>query len=296
MHAGSTRKLARLLVPAIAVAALVSIAGPGTASATFAGSNGQLAFVRSGDIWVADPDGSNPTPLTTHPASERSPRWSPDGTRIAFASNRDGDFEIFVIDADGGGQTQITLNVGAQDRIPSWTADGTQIVYDKNFAEIYAVDANGGGGERKLVDGFLPGTSPHGEKVVLSAAGNDGLVTMHLDGSARRQVTDRLGDLSANWSPHANDLVFTRSSATGRDVHAVHANGTGLAQLTNTPDRFEFAPVWSPDGTAIAFVGCTGAACEIFVTDAEGGGEEQITSLGVSGGEGAVDWQALSTG
>ena len=294
MCAGPTRRVMRLLASAV-VAAVVSIAGHhGTARAAFPGSQGQLAFVRAGDIWVADADGSNPTQLTTHPAADRSPRWSPDGRRIAFASNRDGDFEIFLMDADGGDQAQLTFNEGAQDRFPAWTADGTRIVYDKNFAEIYAVDADAARGERKVVAGFLPGTSPRGEKFVFAPASNDGLVTMHLDGSARRQITNRLGDFSANWSPHANDLVFTRSSETGRDVYVVHANGTGLAQLTNTSDRFEFAPVWSPDGGAVAFVGCTGSTCELFVANADGSGEGQITTFGVSGGEGAVDWQPLS--
>jgi Tol biopolymer transport system component len=284
----------RLFLAAAAIGAVVAFVagmaygddGPGHRG------NGKLAFVRAGDIWIADADGSNPIKLTTHPASDRSPRWSPDGTEIAFSSNRDGDFEIFVIEAGGSGQRQVTFNTGAQDRLPSWSADGAQIVYDKNFTEIYATNADGGGAERKLADGFVPGTSPRGGKVVFS---DGGLATVHLDGSGRRQVTDG-PDLGADWSPRENELVFTRATETDRDVFVVHSNGTGLARVTDTPDRFEFAPVWSPDGTRIAFVGCPApgvpGACHLYVTGRDGGGEKQVVPA-VSGGEGAVDWQPI---
>src|SRR5512145_404215 len=137
-----TRMRIRGSVLAALATVLVALAGPtgDNAGAAFKGTNGKLAFVRAGDIWIVDADGSRPTRLTTHPASDRSPRFSPDGARIAFASNRDGDFEIFVMSARGGdAATQLTFNEGDADRIPSWTADGTEIVYDKNFAAIYAV-------------------------------------------------------------------------------------------------------------------------------------------------------------
>ena len=274
----------------IAAAAVAASSGP-SADGAFSGENGKLAFVRAGTIWVAEADGSNAVSLTS--GIDRSPRWSPDGSRIAFSSGRDGDFEIFVMNADGSGQRQITFNAGQQDRIPSWTADGTQIVYDKDFSAVYVVDAEGGA-ERKLADGFVPGTSSHGDEVVF---GRQGLVTMHLVGSARRQVTSNGSDFGANWSPTGNELVFTRSN-TDRDVYRVRANGGGLVRVTNTPDRFEFAPVWSPDGEKIAFVGCApGGAqpCDLVLANADGSGEAVVVP-GVSGGEGAVDWQPLPSG
>ena len=69
--------------------------------------------------------------------------------------------------------------------------------------------------------------------------------------------------------------------------------------MTSTPDRFEFAPVWSPDGEKIAFVGCpvpsSGADCLLYVVSRDGTGETQLSSLEVTGGEGAVDWQPLTS-
>lgn len=282
------------LVPAL-VALLAFGPSGDKASAAFTGTNGKIAFVRAGDIWVVTADGSNPTRMTTHPASDRSPRFSPDGTRIAFASNRDGDFEIFVMSARGGdAATQLTFNEGDADRIPSWTADGTKIVYDKNFAEIYVVPADGTSAERKIADGFVPGTSPRGDKVVFATPTNGGLVTMHLDGSEQRQITTGPA-LSANWSPNGNALVFTGSNEDGRDVYLVHSDGSALQRLTSSPERVEFTPVWSPEGERIAFVGCSPPAqsCHLFVMAPDGSGETQVAALEVTGGEGAVDWQPL---
>jgi TolB protein len=64
-------------------------------------------------------DGSGVTRLTTSPGIDATPDWSPDGTRIVFASTRDGNSEIYVMNADGSGQTRITVN-SAFDGLPSW--------------------------------------------------------------------------------------------------------------------------------------------------------------------------------
>ena len=155
----------------------------GAARAAFPGQEREARLRIGLGIWVANADGSNPIQLTASPGLDRSPRWSPDGTRLAFASGRVGGSKIFVMNADGSGQRQVTFTP-ARDRTSAWTADGTQIVYDKEFSEIYAINADGSGGERKLADGLLPGTSPYGDKVVFTASAV-GLITMNLDGSAR---------------------------------------------------------------------------------------------------------------
>ena len=72
-----------------------------------------------------DADGGNPINLTNDPRSDADPAWSPDGTKIAFASNRDGDGEIYVMDADGGNPTNLTNNSG-DDIAPAWSPDGSQ--------------------------------------------------------------------------------------------------------------------------------------------------------------------------
>ena len=135
--------------------------------------------------------------------------------------------------------------------------------------------------------------------MVFASPSNDGLVTVHLDGSGRRQITTGHADFAANWAPNGNDLVFTRSDEADRDVYVAHSDGSAIQRMTSTPDRFEFAPVWSPDGEKIAFVGCpvpsSGADCLLYVVSRNGIGETQLSSVEVSGGEGAVDWQPLAS-
>lgn len=290
------RRLSRDLPAAIvmALAGVCATGGSGTADAASPGQNGKLAYYFAGEIWVANADGSEARQLTASPGIDRSPSWSPDGTRIAFASDRSGPAEIFVMNADGGDQRRVTSNT-ARDRTNAWTADGRQIVYDKEFSELFVVSADGTGGERKLADGWGPATSPYGDKVAYTGGG---LVTIVLDGSDRRQVTDPAqADFGPDWSPGGTDLVFTRPSGDDRDLYRVHANGVGLVRLTTTPGRSEVGPVWSPDGTRIAFVGCpnplSSADCGIFLVNRDGSGETQIPNLRASFAEGPLDWQPL---
>jgi len=103
--------------------------------------------LRGFDICVMNADGSDQVNLTRESASGHSPAWSPDGTRIAFASNRDGNGEIYVMNADGSGQTRLTDNPAAE-AFPAWSPDGSRIAFvsgrDGNL-EVYVMNADGSG-------------------------------------------------------------------------------------------------------------------------------------------------------
>ncbi|MEE4316097.1 MAG: PDZ domain-containing protein [Erythrobacter sp.] len=89
-------------------------------------SDTALAFVYAGDIWIAAPDGSNPVRLTSHPADERDPVFSPDGTKIAYTANYDGNADVFVIDVTGGEPQRLTWHPG-DDAAVDWTPGGEAV-------------------------------------------------------------------------------------------------------------------------------------------------------------------------
>lgn len=113
-------------------------------------SDNALAFVYAGDIWIAGPDGNNPVRLTSHPADERAPIISPDGTKIAYTANYDGNADVFVIDVRGGEPQRLTWHPG-DDTAVDWAPGGTMVAMVSTrerragrSAQLYHVGLDGG--------------------------------------------------------------------------------------------------------------------------------------------------------
>ncbi len=112
-----------------------------------------IAFVYGADIWTADRDGRNVRRITSTPAVEGNPRFSPDGRRIAFTSNRDGSEDVYVVDRAGGIPTRLTWHP-ASDAVRGWTADGSRILFASTrdaapvaFNRLWTIDPDGGPAE-----------------------------------------------------------------------------------------------------------------------------------------------------
>ena len=170
-----------LALAALAVGLLLVL--PSTAGATaYPGDNGKIAFLsdRTGtavdgdfEVWVMNADGSGAVPVTDNTAEEATPAWSPDGTKIAFASTRGGgSYEIWVMNANGTGATQLTSSIG-ENFSPDWSPDGSEIVFSSNRNagqdDVYKIDANGSN-EEQLTDhaqsDAAPVWSPDGSKIL----------------------------------------------------------------------------------------------------------------------------------
>jgi Tol biopolymer transport system component len=254
-----------------------------TPAATIPAQNGSIAFVRSvsgtAQIWTACPDLSHAKQLTSVPNRDSGGiAWSPDGSRIAFDSNRDDPDpnadpfinDVYVMDRDGAGVRKLTKSIGLSGG-PSYSPDGRLIAFESDRGEagkegIYLMEAADGSGVRRLTTA-LPGKfdqashfSPDGKRLVFTRTTSDSsaeLVVVNLDGSGLRSITP--GDLAAGdakWSPDGPRIVFEayppqypRGSA-----WIVAPDGSGLKNLTDRPAGAEqgFAdPVWSPDGSLI---------------------------------------------
>src|SRR6266516_5908769 len=135
----------------------------------------QLAIEAAGDIYVINSNGTGLTRLTTDPAYDASPTWSPDGSKIAFMSLRDGNGEIYVMNADGTNPVALTNHAGSDEQ-PAWSPDGRKIAFASNrdgHYEIYLMNADGTGVTRLTAgpDHYSAGPrwSPDGRRIAFTA-------------------------------------------------------------------------------------------------------------------------------
>src|SRR5689334_6882917 len=136
-------------------------------------SKGKVAFSYLGDIWIANENGSAVQRLTDNKARDIYPRFSPDGSEIAFSSNRDGNYDVFVIPAAGGKPKQLTYHT-ADDTVVGWSPDGKKVLFSSvrakgafpTVATLFEISVDGGAEEALPVDWGASGSySPDGKKL-----------------------------------------------------------------------------------------------------------------------------------
>jgi len=131
------------------------------------------------DIYTIGVDGNNRVQVTQDPADDIDPAWSPDGTRIAFASNRTGSYQIYVVNADGSGLVQLSDEPQFQEFAPAWSPDGKRIAFNstrEGNSEIFVVNADGSDPEpvaRALQMSYNPSWAPDGEEVAFQSQNGD---------------------------------------------------------------------------------------------------------------------------
>jgi len=162
---------------------------------------------------------------------------------IGFASNRSGNFEIWLMDWDGSNQRQITRH-NALSILPSWAADNNRMVYTS----------------------FTRGTS-------------DMYIINRLGGGRTRVATGLNLNTSATFSPISNDIAFVGSVAGNPDIYLVKDDGSNLRRLTHD-SSIESTPEWSPNGRQISFTSGRSGSPQIYTMDAEGSNVQRISFEG----------------
>lgn len=234
-----------------------------------------FAFAPEGTSHVFVTRGGELVQLTDGDDSELAPSWSPDRRRITFQSNRDGNWEIYVANADGSGVRRLTNN-DARDGEPSWSADGKRIAFVRD-GDLYAMRASGNGEHKIGDDGEWPAWSPDGKSLAYDVefAGHHGIVVAAPgEGLGAYGAPD---DRRPAWSPKGDVIAY--QCRLGERWHICLLNPkSGSQRVLTGHDSDAFAPAWSPDGSRIAFISDRDGTDQLFVMHADGTGVVRLTS------------------
>lgn len=255
------------------------------------------------NVWRMNPDGSNKVQLTTLGGDQ--PVISPDGSKIVFTSTRDyvpppppppccdwfypwshgGTEEIYVMNADGTGQTRLTTDDG-RDLSPAWSPDGSKIIFMSDRTgnwQIWTIDPAGNNPTQVVTTASNetnPKFSPDGTKIVFisSRSGKGQVWTMNADGTSPFRVTqDSYSNDYPSWSPDGTRIAFTSERlGSGPDTYTIAPDGTSPSPaLTST---FTQQPQWSPDSSRIVVQSPRNGNWDVYSMKADGTDQVRLTT------------------
>lgn len=270
---------------------------PGQGSGTGAGSMYIVAFgFEEGGEQLCTGAQATPTPApTSTPPFPPTPTPTPSPTPqlpqtqnrpIAFANNMDGDYEIYVMNADGTGLQQVTDNT-FDDRSPSWSPDGEKIIFESQNEtgdwDLYIIDIDGSNRTQLTFNetAQAPDISPNGTKIVYQAhidhASSD-IYLADIDGSNRIRLTTAVGnDWAPKFSPDGSTIAYNCASGS---ICLMDTTTFQLSSLTSTWGIVD----WSPDGTQLAIHhrsdpnDSAGSSFDTFIVNVDGSGEYNIST------------------
>jgi Tol biopolymer transport system component len=232
--------------------------------------------------------------------------------RIAFQSNRDGNFEVYVINVDGSGVQRLT-NEATFDGLPSWSPDGGKIIFSSgrerggSGLDVWVMNADGSGLKRltnTVGENGRAVFSKDGSRIAFAstrtntAEGHAEIWVMNSDGSNQTRLTtdDRLAN-NPSWSPDGGKIAFHSDRSGSSQIYVMNADGSNVQRLTNN-SASDQAPAWSPDGKRIVFQSSrdfSGGSqnAEVYVMSADGSGQTRLTNRGTFSG--SPSWSSDGT-
>jgi Tol biopolymer transport system component len=301
----------RMLVGVVCLAiGLLSSGGSVAAAPGQVAANGRI-LISSGSasdsqLVGVDAAGKHPLCLVAY-GGVMTGAYSPDGLKVVLSNNTDGDYDIFVMNADGTGQRQLTHN-SSNDQQPAWSPDGKQIAFTSNRDgdfDIYVMNADGSN-PVNLTNAYWTGSdldphwSPDGQSIayVTSMAGTWDIYSLSPTGSSTQALTNGpSSEWFDDWAPDGNSFLAETNLKGNFDIYRYQVgqslDGTSGAQpvpLAATAAS-EGAGTYSPDGQKIAFSSNRDGDFELIVMNADGTNMQQLTHNQID--DAVIAWQPL---
>jgi Tol biopolymer transport system component len=205
-----------------------------TIAAHFRGERGNY------EIYLMNRFGRERRPITENEATDVHPKFSKDGSKIAFVSDRDYQPEIYIMNSDGSHQQRLTFSA-SYDLDPDWSPDGTKIAFISNR------------------EGFF------------------NIYLLNLENMELEKLTDSPStDIAPVWSPDGSKILFSSNRYGYFDLFVINVDGTGLTRLTDT-EAHQYYGSWSPGGSRIAYLSTEKGEPHLFIMNANGSRKRQLT-------------------
>jgi len=251
----------------------------------------KISLVKVSRNWLAGSKKVEEKNLTNHKADDRYGSYSPDGKRIIFESNRDGNWEIYIMDSDGQNQARLTQN-NHDDRRPCWHPEGNKIIYEStineavrlNILDLKKRESKEVPLQKNYQEPIFSQYSPDGKKLTFSNKVSEEEAYIVIVDEMGKEIAELANNgyrsFYPRWSPDSESILyFSRHETNNQDdeIYSVNIDGSDERRLTNWP-KHNFCPTFSNDGNKIAYVtSMEDRRPEIYIMDRDGGNQKRIT-------------------